>query len=120
MNLLMKKKAYLLNDIKNKEKIIQLMEEIRNLELMQPFKLLPGEKMISIIFRIIEKGIIYSIICKDTDIFAKIEIQFYEKYPEYKESENYFIANGRIINKYKNLKENGIKDNEILLLNKNN
>lgn len=114
------KKAYLLNDNKNKEKIIELMEEIRYLESTQPFKLLPGEKMISVIFRNIEKDIIYSIICKDTDIFAKIEMQLYEKYPEFRESENFFIANGIIINKYKSLKENGIKDNDILLLNKNN
>ena len=114
------KKTYLLNDNKNKEKIIELMEEIRYLESTQPFKLLPGEKMISVIFRNIEKDIIYSIICKDTDIFAKIEMQLYEKYPEFRESENFFIANGTIINKYKSLKENGIKDNDILLLNKNN
>ena len=112
------KNNYLLNDNKNKEKIIKLMEEIRYLELMYPFKLLPGEKMISVTFRIIEKGIICSIICKDTDIFVKIEVQLYEKYPEYKESENYFICNGIKINKYKSLKENGIKDNDLIFLNK--
>ena len=46
-----------------------------------------------------------------------VEWQFYEKYPEFKDTENFFLVNGNKINKYRTLKENGIKDCDIILLN---
>lgn len=102
---------------KNKDKIIELMEELKNIKSKCPIELLSGEELFSIIFKNIEKNILYSIICKNTDIFVKIESMLYEKYPNLKESENTFTINGVKINKYKNLKENGIQDNSIILFN---
>ena len=41
----------------------------------------------------------------------------YRKFPEYKETENYFLVNGKKINKYKTIEENNIKNNDVLTLN---
>ena len=101
----------LLDNNKNKDKIIELIEEIKNIKSKCEIELFSGEELFSIIFKNIEKNILYSIICKNTDIFVKIESMLYEKYPNLKESENTFTINGVKINKYKNLKENGIQDN---------
>jgi len=44
----------------------------------------------------------------------------YDIYPKYKDSENYFLANGIIINKDRTLEENKIRNNDILTLGINN
>ena len=94
--------------------------EIENLKAKlarYPFELLPGEKMMSIIFCSINQEIHYSIICKNTDLFVNVELKLYEYYPNYRDDSNYFTANGDRINKYKNLDENKIKNSEVILLN---
>ena len=93
---------------------IFLLDKIKELKSMYPFELSPGEKLISVIFQC--NGNLTSIICKDTDIFTKVEILLYEKYPEYKEKEQYFMKDGIKINKYKTLRENGIKDNDKIIM----
>ena len=50
------------------------------------------------------------------DNFAKLEASLYEYYPKYKETENYFLVNGKKVNKHKTLEENIINDNDILTL----
>ena len=44
----------------------------------------------------------------------------YEKYPNYKDTENYFLVNGNRINRNRTLEENKIKNNDILTLLINN
>jgi len=44
----------------------------------------------------------------------------YKEYQKYTETENYFLINGRKINKNKTLKENNIKNNDIITLYINN
>ena len=81
-----------------------------------PFELKEGERLLSIIFNSVDQKIQYSIICKNTDKFNKIESKLYEYYYEYSESENYFTVNGSKINKFKTLEENKIHDNDIIIL----
>ena len=91
-------------------------EEIKNLKLKFPFELSENEELMSVIFISSDLTIHYSIICKNTDQFTKIETELYKEYPKYKETENYFIVNGNRINKYKSLKENNIKNSNIIEL----
>ena len=63
-----------------------------------------------------DQKINFSLFAKDTDIFNKIENLLYQKYPNYIEINNYFLVNGMKINKYKTLKDNKIKNNDILTL----
>ncbi len=102
------------------ETILKKDKEIENLKLKlsrYPFPLEEGEKLISIIFFSVDQKITYSIICKNTDKFNKIESKLYEKFNEYSETENYFIHNGNKIKRFKSLEENKIKDNDIITLN---
>ena len=59
-----------------------------------------------------------SYICKNTDIFSRLEALLYKDYPEYQEEENFFTVNGIKIIKSKSLEDNKIKNNDIVILNK--
>ena len=77
----------------------------------------PGEKLFTIKFISIDQKINFSTVAKNTDIFTKLEGSLYEKYPKYKETENYFLCSGKRIIKTKTLEENNIEDGSIILLN---
>ena len=116
------KKIKLNNDTKESliEKILEKDKEIKELkvELSRfPFILNDGETLLSIIFISTDQKIHYSLICKNTDKFEKIEKQLYEKYPDYSKSENYFTLRGNIINKSENLEFNQIMNSDIITLN---
>ena len=78
--------------------------------------MLPGEKLLSIKFISIDQKINFNTVAKNIDNFSKLENSLYEKYPKYKDTENYFIVNGKKLNKHRTLEENKIKDNDILTL----
>ena len=95
-------------------------KEIKELKLKLsrfPFVLEDGEKLISIIFQSGDQSVHSSIICKNNDKFHKIEELLYEKNPKFAESENFFFLNGKKINRNKTLEQNGIKEDDIILLN---
>ena len=106
-------------------KIIKLMEELnlkenelKQLKSKLPFDLGENEKLMTVIFIPPDSKIHYSLICKNTDKFNRIENVLYEQYSEYQESENYFTANGIKIIKSKTLEENKIKFSDVITLNK--
>ena len=98
-------------ELKKKDKKIEEQKEIIS---KFPFTLEKNEKLLTLIFISVDQKIYYSLICKNTDNFSKIETIFYNEYPKYKETENYFILNGKTINKNKTLEENEIKNNDII------
>ena len=81
-----------------------------------PIELSENEKLMSIIINSSEETIQHSFIFKNTDKFFKIEGILYNEYPEYKELSNYFLSNGKKINKFKTLEENKIKNSDIITL----
>ena len=91
--------------------------EKEDINIKRTIELSPGEEMISLIFNSMDNNGLYSIICKNTDNFIKVENLLYKKCPEYKDKEIYFLVNGQPIEKDKTLKENKIKDNDIILFN---
>jgi len=93
-------------------KIIELLEQLKSKNQNEGIP----SNLISVIFQSLDKKVHSSIICKETDLFINVEASLYKKYPEYLDSEQYFIVNGKKINKFKALNENGIKDNDIILL----
>ena len=102
----------------NKDKIQKLLDEIKMKDKIisnYPVQLSKGEKMLSVIFASPDQKINYSVICKNTDIFNRIENIFYQAYPEYLKSENSFFVDGNQINKYKTLEFNKIKNNDIIV-----
>ena len=116
----------ILNINNSKDRIIDLMEqinikdkEIKEIKSNIPYKLKKGEKLMTIIFLSKDETIHYSLICKNTDKFSRIEEKLYDIFPEYQEMENHFMVNGKKINKYKTLDENNIKFSDIILINEN-
>ena len=74
------------------------------------------KKYIPVIFQSVDEKINCAFICKKTDIFNMIENKLYQKYKEYKDSENYFTLGGRKINKCRTFEENNVKYSDIILL----
>ena len=108
-------KDSLLNALLNKEKKI---EELKLKLSRYPFELNEGEKLMTINFESFDEQLKnYSIICKNTDNFNKIEKKLYDDYNEYYNVENYFTINGNKIHKFKSLDENKINNNDIIVLN---
>ena len=107
----------LYEELRTKDKEIKdKNEEIKNLKLRFPFELSENEELMSVIFISTDSSILHSIICKNTDQFTKIETQLYNEYPKYRYLENYFVVNGNKINKYISIKENNIKNSDIITL----
>ena len=115
-NIIYEQKLNQLENISNNnnnefKKILELKDQINQLK---SYILSPGEKLISIKFVSCDQNINFSTYVKANDNFTKIENILYNNYPNYREIENYFIANGKKINKYKTIEQNGIKDNDII------
>ena len=54
--------------------------------------------------------------CLETDTFAEVEEKLYQIYDEFRNTNNAFTINGRTILRFKNLKENQIKDGDSVIL----
>ena len=104
-----------LNNNYQKNKILELENEIKKLE---TYFLSPGEKLITVKFISVDQVINFSVTAKNNDNFSKLEDILYNKYPNYKDTENYFLFNGKRINRNRTLEENKIKNNDVLTLNK--
>ena len=103
----------LLEEITKKDKEIK---ELKESQLNSPYTLKPGEKLFPLIFVSEDQVIHYAIICKNTDKFKDIEDLLYSEYPEYGESENYFLVKGKKVNRFKTLKDNGLKNSDVVTL----
>ena len=104
---------YLHEELKKKDKQIEELNEIKS---RFPFEISKNEKLLSIIVISVDQKINYPILCKNTDLIIDIEKLLYNEYPEYKETENYFMFKGIKINKYKSLEENQINNGDIITL----
>ena len=56
----------------------------------------------------------YSIVCKESWPFSKLEKKLYVDFPKYNHPETFFMTNAIMIEKNKTLKENNIKKNSII------
>ena len=125
LELIIKEKDNIINEYKTKELSnisnnnnyihrIKILE--KEIEKFKDYCLLPGEKLFRIKFISIDQKLNFNAVAKNNDNFSKLENSLYEKYPKYKETENFFLVNGKKLNKHKTLDENKIKDNDVLTL----
>ena len=54
--------------------------------------------------------------CLGTDTFAEVEEKLYQIYDEFRNTNNAFTINGRTILRFKNLKENNIRNGDKVIL----
>ena len=90
--------------------------EISDLKSKIPFEIHPGEKLMSIIILSCDQKIHHSIICTKGQKFSYIEDILYQFFPDYMDTDNYYLVHGSRVNKNKTLEENKIKDNDIISL----
>ena len=57
-----------------------------------------------------DKNINYAVTCLKTNTFAEIEEKLYKQYPQYRETNNNFIANGTQVLRFKTIAENKIEN----------
>jgi len=79
-------------------------------------KLYRIEDIISVNFTSTDQKINYSFPCAKNEIFAVIEEKLYKEYPEYRETNNYFVQKGQQILRFKTLEENKINPGFPILL----
>ena len=131
------KLTFELSKIKNSEKDLQInhnddkdlykkyiilnekCEELNKQLNRYPIKLKENEKLISVIFTSVDQNIHYSIVCKNTNTINNLEAELYSKFPEYSETENYFLCKGARISKFKTFDHYHIDNGDIIILNRN-
>ena len=78
----------------------------------------PGDKILAVLF--MTQGnqdiVNYTIPCKSTDLFVRLEERLYNDYPKYRNYETFFMVNNRRILRFKTLEENNIKSGDIISL----
>ena len=114
-----KKNFNLNNNNNDKDKIIELLNEKLNMkdkEIKELKKSNNIENLMTVIFYSTDQKIHYSLICKKTDKFNKIENELFEAYPECQDSEYLYIANGQKIKRFKTLEENKITNSQVITL----
>ena len=104
--------------IKSYEELKSKENEIKEIQSRYPVILSKEEKLICVILISTDQNIHYPIICKSSDNFTRIEELLYQKYPKLSESENFFLANGKKINRFKDLEYNEIKYGDVITLSK--
>ena len=113
-----------LNQKNNNENINELKKEIEELkkELKKAsennpnYVLVQKGKLQCINFISTDQNLNYAIPCTGTDIFAEIEEKLYQEFPEYRETNNRFLANGREILRFKTVAENKIGTGKPVIL----
>jgi type I restriction-modification system DNA methylase subunit len=68
------------------------------------------DQIMAVNFISMDGSLHYCIPCTTTDIFAEIEEKLYKKFPKYRETNNYFLYNGKNILRFKTIGENKIEN----------
>ena len=98
------------------EKLEKKDNELKKFKEIIPFDLKDGEELLTIILASSNEMVYHAFICKNTENFRSVENRLYVIFPQYEKIEKQFTVNGRKIEESKTLKENGIKDNDIIIM----
>jgi len=110
------------NVINNLNELVKIKDnEINNLKVQLQYnsnnkKYVNYNKILVINFISLDQKINCGISCLETDTFAEVEEKLYQKYEEYRETNNNFLARGRIILRFKTISGNNIKDGDKIQL----
>ena len=95
------------------KKIEELNEQIKR----YPFILEEGEKILSVIFTSVSQKVNYSMVCKNTDSIYNLEGELYKAFPEFAQTNNYFLCKGTVVNRFKKFEELKFKNGDIIIIN---
>ena len=100
-----------INDITSNNSSINLNKKEKNISVLKQ------EKIIVLKFISSDQCLNYSIVCKSTDKFNLVINRIFDIYPEYIEKKCFFMCNGNVINEYKDILENKIKNVDTIIVN---
>ena len=103
-------------DIQLNELKPELLNKNKELDKLPNNETLKRKDMMCINFTSSDQKINYAIPCIGGDIFAEVEEKLYKEYPEYRETNNFFIVNGMQILRFKTISENNIKNGKPVML----
>ncbi len=72
--------------------------------------------MSSVTFISTDQSICYSVPCFAKNTFAEVEEKLYKEYPEFRETNNTFLANGKEILRFKTIEDNKIGNGKPIML----
>ena len=72
--------------------------------------------MMALNFESMEQKLHHAEPCINKDLFVDIEKKIYDKYPEYKETNNTFLFNGQPILRFKSVEENKLESGKIIIM----
>ena len=104
---------FLKNELSNKEKEISILKDksYNNSSYV-------GGKSFAIFFESKDFGLKYPIVCRNNTIIARLEEEFYNEFPDYKECNTYLTCNGETLKRFKTIEENKIKQGNVIKVNK--
>ena len=102
------------NDINNYRNIISKKDiELNNYKSQLNNNIIPNNNVnfndiMCVHFISSDQNVHYAIICEKANTFAEIEEKLYKQYPQYRETNNTFLANGMQVLRFKTIDENKI------------
>ena len=96
--------------------INNLKNQIKNSNITENKKLFGYDDILYVHFISMDQKINCPIKCLKTDTFAEVEEKLYQRYEEYRETNNNFLAKGKLILRFKKICENNIKDGDKIQL----
>ena len=82
--------------------------QLQNNDISSNNSLYNRRNIMAVNFISMDSKIHFAVPCIDSDIFAEVEEKLYKQFPEYRETNNSFLANGETILRFKTIKENKI------------
>ena len=109
------------NEINNKNnQLNQLREQLQNINLNNNQNIqnvqnnLPTDKCVAFITT--DSSLFYAVPCDGNSTFAEVEEKLYKEYPECRETNNTFLANGIEILRFKTINENKVGTGKPVML----
>ena len=94
----------------------QQLENLNNNTRNYPKKQINIEDMRCVNFITTDQSLFYAVSCSGQDTFAEVEEKLYKEYPEYRETNNTFLANGTEILRFKTINDNKIGTGKPIML----
>ncbi len=73
--------------------------------------------IVTVTFKSIDQKVDIAFSVPKTDLFVKLEEKLYIQYPDFRDSNNYFTINGRMIKRFRTIQENQLNNFDKILLN---
>jgi len=117
LNILGKYKKKLNINFQNQLDLIRTINQSNYIKMLQKNGLLAFDFDLSIIVvHFSYNGLSFSFVCKTTDNFSYIEKELFKEFPELKDKNIFYISSGLLLERSKTLEQNGIKDDDYILV----